>query len=359
VSREGAAPAKSFPALPLGNAAQLRKGQFIIVIGDPYAIRSDGQPTASWGTITNIARKAPSGTNLNDTPGPIGDYRTTYHHLGTLLQTDAKLGWSAGGGAVANLRGELVGLTTTASSIPGHEQPAGYAIPIDDTTHRIIDALRQGREVEYGLLGVSFRSPDLPLDSARTAKDADGVIIQQVYPGSPAARAGLEPNDVVTQVVGKPVSNVDGIQLAVSTLPPGEPIVVNYRRDDHPATATVRLAKLSVPGDKVVTDRPPAWRGMRVDYSTALDTPALTERLASGAIDPAGCVLVAEVDEGSVAWRAGVRPGMFISHVGGTPVTTPDEFQSAVAGETQGVTIRLTQPVRRPDQREQTDLKIP
>ena len=90
----------NFPAIAFGDAETLRKGQFVISIGNPFAIKSDGQPTASWGIITNLARKAPAGTNLNDTPGPAHDYRTTLHHLGTLIQTDAKLGWSTGGGAL-------------------------------------------------------------------------------------------------------------------------------------------------------------------------------------------------------------------------------------------------------------------
>jgi serine protease Do len=349
---------QTFPALPLGDAAQLRKGQLVVVIGDPFAIRSDGEPTASWGSITNFARKAPSGTNLNNAAGPAGDYRTTFHHLGTLLQTDAKLGWSAGGGAVVNLRGELVGLTTTTSAIAGHEQPAGYAIPIDDTTRRIIDALKQGREVEYGLLGLSFRPPESPLGTADGGKLA-GVMVQQVYPGSPAASAGLEQNDVITQVGDKEVRNIDGVQLAVSTLPPGKPIVVHFVRGGQPGTVTTQLAKLAVAGEKVVTAQPPMWRGMRVDFATALDTPTLTEKLTSGAIDPAGCVLVADVEPNSVAWHAGLRRGMFISQVGGRRVTTPDEFRAAVAGQTRGVTLQLTQPIRTPAHTEASSIEIP
>ena len=129
----------NFPAIRLGDAESLRKGQFVVAIGNPYAIQTDGQPTASWGIVTNFGRKAPIGTNLNDAPGPDGDYRTTLHHLGTLIQTDAKLGFNAAGGALINLRGELVGLTTTAATIAGHEQPAGYAIPmqrLDPPDHR-------------------------------------------------------------------------------------------------------------------------------------------------------------------------------------------------------------------------------
>lgn len=329
----------SFPALRFGDATTLRKGQFVIAIGNPYAIQTDGQPTASWGIVTNLGRKAPSGTNLNDAPGPEGDYRTSMHHLGTLIQTDAKLGFSAAGGALVNLRGELVGLTTTAATIAGHEQPAGYAIPMNANTRRIIDTLKDGREVEYGMLGVGFGYG--PMEAPNRGR----LTLLTVFPGTPAARAGLQGGDFVTRVANQPVKDVDDVQLAVSMLPPSTVTPLEYIRGGQSATTNVALAKLAVTGKKIATVRPEAWRGIRVDYSTALEGSRLTEAFASSAIDPEGCVWVAEVDEDSESWKAGVRPGMFISHVGGQRVTTPAEFQAASRNVGDKLDIRLTQPV--------------
>jgi S1-C subfamily serine protease len=331
----------SFPAIKLGDAASVHKGQFVIAIGNPYAIQTDGQPTASWGTITNLARKAPSGTNLNDVPGPAGDYRTTLHHLGTLIQTDAKLGFSAAGGALLNLRGELIGLTTTAATIAGHEQPAGYAIPINPTTRRIIDTLKQGREVEYGMLGVAFGQLSMEAPIASGSR----LALVQVFAGGPAARAGLASGDIVTRVADEPVTDVDAVQLAISKLPPSTVTTVGYIRGDQPATASVALAKLAVAGKKIASVRPDAWRGLRVDYATALEAAELAQAFSGGAVDPEGCVLVTDVEEKSVAWNAGVRKGMFISHVGGKRVTTPAEFQAATQTVGEKFDVRLTQPV--------------
>lgn len=340
VSQKNIAP-DSFPTIKLADAATLHKGQFVIAIGNPYAIQTDGQPTASWGIITNLARKAPSGTNLNDAPGPAGDYRTTIHHLGTLIQTDAKLGFSAAGGALLNLRGELIGLTTTAATIAGHEQPAGYAIPINATTRRIIDTLKQGREVEYGMLGVGFGQ--LALEPANNK--GSRLTLVQVFAGGPAARAGLTLGDVVTRVADEPVDDVDSVQLAVGKLPPSTKTKIDYVRGGQPATANVTLAKLAVAGKKIASVQPAAWRGIRVDFATALEASELTQAASSGAMDPEGCVLIAEVEEKSVAWNAGVRRGMFISHVGGKRVTTPAEFQAAAQSVGDDLDIRLTQPV--------------
>jgi serine protease Do len=237
------------------------------------------------------------------------------------------------------MRGELIGLTTTAATIAGHEQPAGYAIPIDATTRRIIDTLKQGREVEYGMLGVGFGQ----LASEPANIKGSRLTLVQVFAGGPAARAGLATGDIVTRVADQPVDDVDSVQLAVSNLPPSTKTKIDYVHGGQPATTSVTLAKLAVAGKKIASVRPAAWRGIRVDFATALEAAELTQAASSGAIDPEGCVLVAEVEEKSAAWNAGVRKGMFISQVGGKRVTTPAEFQAAAKTVGDKLDIRLTQ----------------
>ncbi len=170
------------------------------------------------------------------------------------------------------------------------------------------------------------------------------LTLVQVFPGGPAALAGLASGDVVTRVAEQPVPDVDAVQLAISTLPPSTVTKVEYIRSGQLATTSVTLAKLAVAGKKIASVRPDSWCGIRVDYATALEAVELTQAVSSRALDPEGCVLVAEVEENSVAWNAGVRKGMFISHVGGKRVTTPAEFQ--VAAQTVGdkLDIRLTLP---------------
>jgi len=347
-------PSGGFRAIAFGDANTLRKGQFVISIGNPFSIQTDGQATASWGIITNLAQKAPGGTNFNDAPGAGHDYRTTIHHLGTLIQTDAKLGWSAGGGALVNLRGELIGLTTTAATIAGHEQPAGYAIPMTAAFRRIIDSLKAGREVEYGMMGVGFGQQVVETSAGRSSR----LTLLQVYPGTPAAKAGLESGDEITSVGEQPVSNVDDVQLAVSLLSPSTTMTVRYIRNARPATARVTVAKLAPAGKNIVSVRPPSWRGMRVDFATALGAADLAQASASGALDPQGCVLVTDVEDGSDAWKAGVRAGMFVSHVGKKRVTTPAEFQAATREVGSTFDVRLTRPAA-PNERVQPDAGNP
>jgi serine protease Do len=129
-------------------------------------------------------------------------------------------------------------------------------------------------------------------------------------------------------------------------------------RGGREAISGVTLSKLSVPGKRIVTDRPPSWRGIGVDYALAFDAAKLAEQSATGAIDPEGCVVVSEVDPDSPSWNAGVRSGMFISHVGDLRVSTPEEFRAAVQDAGGNVTVRLTQPIRRSDEKESAELQI-
>ena len=328
-------------ALEIGEAELLEKGRFVVSIGNPFAIQSDAQPTASWGVVSNTARKAPPGENLNNVKDTEGNYRTTLSHFGALIQTDARLGWNAGGGALVTLDGKLVGVTTTTATIAGHERPAGYAIPLNRVMRRVLEELREGREPEYGLLGLTFNR--LPITSPITGET--GIAVTSAYAGSPAANAGLTGNDLILRVSGQPTFDADSLQLAVSSLPPGSGALVEFERSGQLQETTVLLGKAFVEGRKVVSRKPPAWRGMRVDYVTAAPGPVLSERARSGHLDAQGCVLVSEVEPNSIAWREiGARPYRYVSHVDGQRVSTPEEFYAAVRGKEGSVSLRFTKP---------------
>lgn len=327
------------PALTIGKAEELRKGRLVVSIGNPFSIATDGQPTASWGSITNTALKAP--LDLIEDKSIDGSYRTTLHHFGSLIQTDARLGWNASGGALVNLKGELVGVTTTAAAIVGHEQPAGYAIPLNEAMRRAVETMRRGLEPEYGLLGINFsHGAARSLSTGRT-----GIAVQDAFNGGPAQAAGLRSGDLLLEINGKPVRTPEMLQLTVGSLSPGSPAEVAFERDGKVQTSTVSLGKAYVDQGQIVTRRRPSWRGLRVDYATAVPPEVLRQRSTEGHLDEDGCVVVAEVDEGSVSWESGVRPYSYISHVSGRRIATPAEFEAAVRDAEDNVKLKFTRPL--------------
>ena len=316
--------------ITFGDATTLRKGQFVIALGNPYAIARDGQVSASWGIVANLARKA---APVPDETHPTG--KSTLHHFGTLIQTDAKLNLGTSGGPLVNLRGEMVGLTTALAAAAGYEQSAGYALPVDDTFRRVVEALKLGREVEYGFLGIQpVNLPlELSLDGIR------GTLIDRVVPGMPGERFGLRPGDVVTSVNGRPIRDADGLVLEVGRLPVESTVRLGIIRDEKRQSLTATLTKLNVHNKRVVTEQVPGWRGMRVDYASAGIEPFSRQSLAGVSFDDG--VIVTDVDERSPTWEAGLRPGMLVSHVAGREVHNPREFRDAVSGKNGPVQLKL------------------
>jgi serine protease Do len=187
----------------LGDAATVRKGQIVVTLGNPYAIARDGQSSAGWGIVSNLGRKAPPVPDETDASG-----KTTLHHYGGLIQTDAKLHLGTSGGPLLNLRGEMIGLCVSQAATAGYESSASYAIPVDATFRRVLQTLSQGREAEYGFLGI--RPANLkPMELAAGLQGIRG----RIEPGTPAARAGLREDDIVTSVNGSPVYDSDSLEI--------------------------------------------------------------------------------------------------------------------------------------------------
>ncbi|MDH3718877.1 MAG: S1C family serine protease, partial [Planctomycetota bacterium] len=193
--------------MPLGDAKNLRKGQLVITLGNPYAIARDGEVSAGWGIVSNLRRKAPpqEGKRLPN------ERRPSLHHLGTLIQTDAKLNLGTSGGALLNLKGEMIGLTTSLAALEGYEKAAGYAIAVDETFRRVLKQLKEGREVEYGFLGVRLRD----LSHYQRAAGWYGVRIEGVIAGGPAS-GKLMSGDMITHVGRQRINSVTEMMRAIS-----------------------------------------------------------------------------------------------------------------------------------------------
>src|SRR5262245_20255478 len=311
-------------AIKLGDGGAVRKGQIVISLANPFAAGfRDGSPSASWGILSNIRRRAPG--------DPKEHVREkTLHRFGTLLQTDARLNLGCSGGALLDLKGELIGLTTPLAAITGGEAPGGFAVPMDAGMRRIIDVLKRGEEVEYGFLGVSFpESRDLIRQAVR---QGHGLPVGMVVPGSPAAERRLRGDprgmvcDYILSVNGARIQEPDDLFLALGTMLAGSTVKleVAHGPGERPEVLAVTLAKFYVPEKGVVSKRPDAVAGLRVDYTSILYLRPGGEQIYRRGI-PKG-VMIREVVSGSAADTARLQPDKVITHVNGREVNDPGEF---------------------------------
>ncbi len=314
-------------AIKLGDGDQVRKGQFVLSIANPYAAGfSDGSPSASWGIVSNVRRRAPGKTLPQDEQDRA---KVTLHQYGSLIQTDARLNLGCSGGALIDLKGELIGLTTSQAAISGSETAGGFAIPMNARMKAIVQRLLEGREVEYGFLGVQ-------LGRSRYGVTPGGGVEVSVLRGSPlyqALRSRSSDSVVIEAVDGMAVRNTEDLLYAIGSHLAGAKVRLTIRGYTEPRTVT--LAKNYVPGPVHATVRPPFVHGLRVDYTSVLFIRARwTDEIPSG-------VFVSEVEPGSQAEQRQLKDAV-ITHVNGQAVNNPAEFYRVAAQKRGPIRLQLS-----------------
>ena len=182
------AEADDLVAAELGDAERLRVGQLVVAIGNPNGFA--GSVTA--GVVSALGRSLPTGS------GRIVD---------NVIQTDAALNPGNSGGALADGRGRVIGVNTAVAGVG-----LGLAVPVNDATRQIVGALMTEGRFRRAYLGIAGGSRPLPPRLARRLGRGSGVEVVQVVDGSPAAEAGLRPEDLVVELDGSPVTDVGDIQ---------------------------------------------------------------------------------------------------------------------------------------------------
>jgi S1-C subfamily serine protease len=313
-------PLPRLQAIRIGDGGNLQKGTFVLSLANPFAAGfRDGSPSASWGIISNVRRRASGMLSETDRT------RATLHHLGALVQTDLRLEPGCSGGALLNLDGELIGLTTSLAALSGSESPGGFAVPMDGGFRRIIEVLRRGEEVEYGFLGVYLQR-----DGGRTGR---GVRLGEVMAGTPAERAGIKPYEIVVSINDDPVQDNDDLFLRTGMGLAGNKATLRVRSlEGRERICEVTLAKFQVPGTPIASKRPQPRCGLRVDYTSVLGGD-FNKGIPEG-------VLIRDVVPGSPADRARIRPGAVIREVNGQRVLMPADFYREV--DQSGGPVELT-----------------
>ncbi|HLV65895.1 MAG TPA: DegQ family serine endoprotease [Polyangiaceae bacterium] len=301
------APAGLTP-IQFGDSSKLRLGEIVLAIGNPFGV---GQ-TVTMGIVSAKGR-----ADLG-----IVDYED-------FIQTDAAINPGNSGGALINMEGKLVGINTAILSRSGGYQGIGFAIPTN-MAMPIMQSLKANGRVVRGWLGVGIQEVDSDLAAALKLPVKAGIVLSDVQPGSPAARAGLRRGDVVTKLDGKAVTSLGHFRNAIAIAGAGRKVALEIYRDGRPQAVTVQLGEMpNEPlGGSSAKPSTPGGRSPLDGISLAPLTPEHRRAFRVPA-DVNGGVIVTGVAPGSSAARAGLRPGDVILEVNRRPVATLEQFEAA------------------------------
>jgi Do/DeqQ family serine protease len=264
-------PADNLTMLPIADSSQLKVGDFVVAIGNPFGL---GQ-TVTSGIVSALGRSGLGIEGYED-----------------FIQTDASINPGNSGGALVNLRGELVGMNTAILAPTGGNVGIGFAIP-SNMIMTIKESLVKHGEVRRGLLGVTTQDLTPELIKAFNLQNLQGAAISRVEANSPAAKAGLEPGDIIVSANGHPIKNSHDIRNIIGMLQIGDKVELEYFRGNEKRQVTATVGKQELP--RLV--------GSQLHHSLK---GALLSNSQRNQIEG---VLIEKVDTASDAWRAGLRPG--------------------------------------------------
>jgi serine protease Do len=299
--------ASDLKPLRLGDSTATQVGDWVLAIGSPFGL--DMSVTA--GIISAKGR---------------GNRITA---RADFLQTDAAINPGNSGGPLLNLRGEVIGINTAIATESGGYDGIGFAIP----THIagwVSQKLITNGEVTRAYLGTEIRTVDAQTARQFNLKVREGALVRSVLPDSPAAKAGLEPGDLILKLDDHPINDATALQGTVEQLSIGKTYPMVISRGGKQQTLNVTMAEM--PKDLTVASQEhedPAPANPKFD-SLGLEVRPLTKDLARQfGVSATSGLIVSGVEEGSPAQVAGIKSGDVIERAGGQPVSTVEEYNKA------------------------------
>ncbi|MGN6186184.1 MAG: Do family serine endopeptidase [Thermoanaerobaculia bacterium] len=310
---------QQLPWIRLGDSDRIRKGDWAIAIGNPFAFEN----TLTVGVISAKGRS-------------LGLSRAS-QSFENFIQTDAAINFGNSGGPLLNIAGEVVAINTAIRG--GGAQGIGFATPIN-TAKTLLPQLKEGKVVR-GYIGISITDVTEETREAFNLPEARGALVQSVEEGKPAAKAGLRHGDVVIEADGKPIRNNRELIDYISYRPVGSDVKITVLRNGQRQTFTVKTAERPNEGDETAAEEETAEPvrdklGMTVQNLTASVRAqyGIPDSITSG-------VVVTSVKDVSAAGEANMSEGDVISEVQGQPVRNVDEFRAAIDKVKSGQRIRV------------------
>jgi Do/DeqQ family serine protease len=295
--------AKDLPTLAISAGEDLQVGDLVLAIGNPFGVGE---------TVTNGIISALNRTDVGS--GSVSSY----------IQTDAAINPGNSGGALVDMDGDLIGVNSMILTRSGGSQGVGFAVP-GPVVRQVVDtALGGGKVVARPWLGVSGQPVTGDIAKSLGLDRPEGVLLAGVYPGSAAARAGLQQGDAVLQVDGQPVNDEGSLNYRIGTRRPGDTVTLIYQRGGGPRTAKVTVeAPPSRPRDQqLIQGENPFDGAVVLNLSPAAAIELDLDPFRSG-------VVVADI-RGGLSVNAGIRPGDLIQQVNGRRIESVSDLRTAL-----------------------------
>ena len=310
--------ADNLPVAKLGNSNDLKIGQWVVAIGNPFGFALDNtEPTVTVGVISALHRS-------------LGRVLSRDRDYGDLIQTDAAINPGNSGGPLVNLKGEVVGINVAIFSTSGGYQGIGFAIPISSAKD-VLKRLIEGKKILYGWLGVTVQNLTEDMAKYFGLPDKNGVLVANVLENGPAQKAGLKEGDVIKEFDGKTINSVKDLIGLVSKTDVGKKVKVIAARDKKQMDFFVEIGERpetleeseilgkTTEGDEKV------WRGIEVED---LNSPKIQRY---GIKDKKG-VLVVNVESGSAAETAGINVRDVIVEINKQGIGNISDYQRVIKG---------------------------
>ena len=302
---------RSLPYASFGDSGTVKVGQWVLAVGNPFGL----DRTVTLGVVSGMGRD-----NMN---------LSRYENF---IQTDASINPGNSGGPLFNMQGQIIGINT---AIINFAQGIGFAIPSNMTKQVIQQLLARGKVVR-GWLGVGIQPVTAELGTKFGVNEGEGVLVNEVFENDPAARAGMKPGDIITKLDGKTVDTPNLLSRLIAGLEPGATTHIEVVRDGKRQILSVALSEKRE--NAVVASVPPS----RSDVKLGIDVQDLSVELAEKfKLKDAKGILIAKVDQGSIAQAEGLREGDLIKEVNRSEVSSVGEFTAAVTRVKRGETILL------------------
>jgi serine protease Do/serine protease DegQ len=300
-------PAKGLKAINIGDSDTLRVGDFVVAIGNPFGLSQ----TATFGIVSALGR---SGLGIED-----------YEDF---IQTDASINQGNSGGALVNLRGELIGVNTAILARGGGNVGIGFAIPVNMVVSLTAQIIEFG-EVRRGRLGVHIQDLTPELAQAFGVEAGSGALISKVMPDSAAKAADLREGDVITMVNGRAIKGATELQNVIGLARADEEIELTYIRDRKSFNKKIRIRAVV------------AEFGRGIQISESFEGARLEDVDDSSSQNGQPGIRVVEVTSGSTAWQSGLRSGDVILSVNRQWVFSLEDLVQIVNGRTSGLLLNI------------------